>query len=169
MRFLTVPAFVLAAAASVWAAAAASPWWIIAVVLTGAPALVGCHDLLQHRHSACQTNRCPVGVATQDPRRARALDVADKTQRVFRFQQATVAEAQRIIASMGPAGPEELAPSMLFRQVDQATARSYAELYRWLEPGELLAEAPEGWAADWAAADPDAFGVAVPRARASHA
>ena len=27
----------------------------------------------------CHTNTCPVGVATQDPRRARALDVADKS------------------------------------------------------------------------------------------
>src|SRR6185312_2996990 len=89
----------------------------------------------------CHTNECPVGVATQDPRRSRALDVADKTQRVFRFQQATVAEAQRIIASMGLAGPHELTPAMLFRQIDEATARSYAALYRWLEPGELLAEA----------------------------
>ena len=39
----------------------------------------------------CHTNKCPVGVTTQDPRRARALDVADKTPRVQRFQEATVA------------------------------------------------------------------------------
>ena len=38
----------------------------------------------------CHTNTCPVGVATQDPRRARALDVADKTARVQRYQEATV-------------------------------------------------------------------------------
>jgi glutamate synthase domain-containing protein 2 len=30
----------------------------------------------------CHTNKCPVGVATQDPRRSRALDVADKSVRV---------------------------------------------------------------------------------------
>ena len=36
----------------------------------------------------CHTNTCPVGVATQDPRRARALDVPDKTERVFHYQQA---------------------------------------------------------------------------------
>ena len=99
---------------------------------------------------------------------SRALDVPDKTQRVFRFQQATVAEAQRIIASMGLSGPQELTPAMLFRQIDQATARSYAELYHWLEPGELLAGAPEDWAEDWSAADPDRFVPATPAARASH-
>ena len=52
----------------------------------------------------CHTNQCPVGVASQDPRRARALDVVDKTERVFRYQQATVAQAQQMAASMGLAG-----------------------------------------------------------------
>ena len=49
----------------------------------------------------CHTNKCPVGVATQDPRRARALDVPDKTERVHRYQDAAVKEALRMIASMG--------------------------------------------------------------------
>jgi glutamate synthase domain-containing protein 2 len=105
----------------------------------------------------CHTNHCPVGVATQDPRRSRALDVADKSERVRRYQQATVAEAQRIIASMGLSGPHALAPQMLHRRVDHATVRSYAQLYHWLEPGELLEQAPQEWAADWSAADPDRF------------
>ena len=34
---------------------------------------------------ACHTNHCPVGVATQDPLRQRALDVNSKSQRVARF------------------------------------------------------------------------------------
>jgi glutamate synthase domain-containing protein 2 len=105
----------------------------------------------------CHTNKCPVGVATQDPRRSRALDVPDKAVRVQRFQEATVAQAQQIIASMGLTGPHELTPDMIFRRVDHTTARSYRELYDWLEPGELTADAPEDWAADWAAADPDRF------------
>jgi hypothetical protein len=37
--------------------------------------------------------------------------------------------------------------------------RSYDELYDWLSPGQLLAEPPEPWAADWAAADPDLFAI----------
>src|SRR5690606_28010422 len=34
---------------------------------------------------ACNTNRCPVGIATQDPLRQRAIDVGDKSDRVARF------------------------------------------------------------------------------------
>ena len=107
----------------------------------------------------CHTNQCPVGVATQDPRRARALDVPDKAERVFRYQSAVVKEAVRIMASMGLSSPAQLTPHMFMRRVDHATVRSYAELYRWLEPGELLAEPPADWAADWALADPDSFAV----------
>jgi hypothetical protein len=105
----------------------------------------------------CHTDKCPVGVATQDPRRSRALDVADKSVRVRRFQQATVAQAQQIIAAMGLAGPHELTPAMLHRRIDHTTVRSFEDLFDWLRPGELLEEPPEDWAADWAAADPDRF------------
>jgi glutamate synthase domain-containing protein 2 len=105
----------------------------------------------------CHTNECPVGVATQDPRRARALDVDDKSARVARYQRATVAEAQRLVASMGLRSPWEVSPRDLMRRVDHVHSRSYAELYEWLAPGELLDEAPRGWAADWGRADPDVF------------
>jgi glutamate synthase domain-containing protein 2 len=107
----------------------------------------------------CHTNRCPVGVATQDARRARALDVEDKSQRVRRFQQATVHSAVQIMASMGVRGAHELRPHMLCRRTDPVTVRTYAELYDWLAPGQLLAEPPRGWADDWAAAGPDRFSM----------
>jgi glutamate synthase domain-containing protein 2 len=114
----------------------------------------------------CHTNTCPVGVATQDPRRARALHVPDKAERVQRFQQATVAQAQQIIASMGLTGPHELTPAMVRRRIDHTTTQTYAQLYDWLEPGELLADAPREWAGDWAHANPDRFvplSHAIPR------
>ncbi|WP_406139302.1 FMN-binding glutamate synthase family protein [Streptomyces sp. NBC_01089] len=107
----------------------------------------------------CHTNTCPTGVTTQDPRRARALHVGDKTLRVQRLQQATVASAQQIMASMGVADPADLRPHMLRRRIDPFTVRSYEEMYEWLTPGQLLAEAPGSWAADWRAADPDRFTV----------
>jgi glutamate synthase domain-containing protein 2 len=108
----------------------------------------------------CHTNTCPVGVATQDPKRARALDVPDKAERVRRYQAATVSEAMRLMASMGARDPREVTPHMLMRRIDESTSRSYAEIYEWLRPGELLAEPPEAWAADWARADPDSFHAA---------
>jgi glutamate synthase domain-containing protein 2 len=105
----------------------------------------------------CHTNTCPVGVATQDPRLVRGLDVADKSERVHRYQRATVRSASRIMAAMGVRDPGDLTPHRLLRRVGPTAVRSYAELYEWLAPGVLLAEPPPSWAADWAAADPDSF------------
>lgn len=99
---------------------------------------VGCIQALK-----CNTNHCPTGVATQDPARTRALDVTDKTTRVFNFQRATVASAAQIVASMGVAGFHELSPAMLNRRVEGQRSRTYAEIYDWLMPGELLEDPPE--------------------------
>ncbi len=107
----------------------------------------------------CHTNQCPVGVATQDPKRSRALDVPDKTERVRRYQQAAVHEAMRLTGSMGLSAMADLGPHLLMRRVDHVTSRSYAELYEWLSPGELVAQAPSAWATDWERADPDTFGM----------
>ena len=105
----------------------------------------------------CHTNRCPVGVATQDPRRARALDVADKSERVYRYQKATVEETMRLMGSMGIADPAMLSPHLLRKRTSATEQRSYAELYEWLRPGELLADTPPSWRCDWDAANPDSF------------
>ncbi len=105
----------------------------------------------------CHTDTCPVGVATQNPRRQRALDVADKSVRVQRYQEATVAQAAQMMASMGVRDPGELTPDLLRRIVSPTCHQSYAELYEWLSPGQLLQEPPETWVADWAAASADTF------------
>ena len=105
----------------------------------------------------CHTDTCPVGVATQSARRQRALDVDDKADRARRYQEGTVAEAVKLMAAMGVADPADLEATMLRRNVSVSEHRSYAELFEWLEPGELLAEPPEDWAADWALASADTF------------
>ena len=83
----------------------------------------------------CHTNTCPVGVATQDPKRMRALDVPDKTERVVRYQQATVEQAMQVMASMGLHSFDELRPHMLRRRIDHGTIRSYAEMFEHLADG----------------------------------
>jgi hypothetical protein len=101
--------------------------------------------------------------------RARALDVSDKSERVFRFQQGTVTHAQQISGPMGLRGPSEIEPWMWIRRVDEATTRFYADLHEWLEPGELLASPWQSWAADWGRASPDSFKARSTRSEESHA
>jgi len=105
----------------------------------------------------CHTNTCPVGVATQDPKRMRALDVPDKTERVVRYQQATVDQAMQVIASMGLHSFDELRPHMLRRRVHDGVIASYADLFDHREPGQHLHEAPRSWDSDWQQAEPNRF------------
>ena len=69
----------------------------------------------------CHLNTCPVGVATQDPKRARALDVADKTERVRRYQQAAVEGGGADHGVDGDRRSEQLGPRHLMRRVDEHT------------------------------------------------
>jgi len=113
---------------------------------------VGCIQAMK-----CNTNHCPTGVATQDPARARALDVTDKTTRAFNFQRAKVASAAQIVASMGLEGFHELTPAMLNRRIEAQRNRTYAEIYEWLMPGELVDDPPDSWRSDWIEASADEF------------
>jgi glutamate synthase domain-containing protein 2 len=105
----------------------------------------------------CHTNTCPVGVATQDPKRTRALDVPDKSQRVTSYQREAVAQAMQVVASMGLTSFDDLHPGLLLRRTSHGSISSYADLFRYLEPGELLREPPASWERDWVRADPDRF------------
>ncbi|GAA1544508.1 FMN-binding glutamate synthase family protein [Brevibacterium picturae] len=108
---------------------------------------------------ACNTGKCPVGVATQNTRRANAIDVTDKSTRVKNYQAGTVTEAVRLMASMGAAHPDDLEPTMLRRNISVSESWSYARLYNWLKPNELINDAPEDWAADWETARADSFTI----------
>jgi glutamate synthase domain-containing protein 2 len=105
----------------------------------------------------CETNTCPVGVTTQNPRRVRGLVVPDKAERVHHFHSNTVASFNQLLAAMGLDDPSQLDPSFLTRRIDTTTTRSYANLYEWLEPGELLDRPRRSWADDWAKATPGAY------------
>jgi glutamate synthase domain-containing protein 2 len=50
---------------------------------------------------SCHTDRCPTGVATQDPQRQRALVVDDKIARVAHFHQNTMKALAELIAAAG--------------------------------------------------------------------
>ncbi|HEY0269545.1 MAG TPA: FMN-binding glutamate synthase family protein [Sphingomonas sp.] len=106
----------------------------------------------------CHTDLCPTGVATQSPARQRALVVADKAERVARYHKATLGALHEIVVAAGLQSPDEFRPSMLRQRINVAEMRSFSETYRFLEPGELLAD-PEGtpFARWWREADPDSF------------
>ena len=106
----------------------------------------------------CHTNECPVGVATQNPRLARAVVVSDKSERVFHFQRNTVKALAEVVAAAGLGHPNEISPAHIMERTSQTEIRTFARLYNFFEPGQLL----EGKANDllqrhWDAAQAESF------------
>jgi glutamate synthase domain-containing protein 2 len=91
----------------------------------------------------CHTDRCPTGVATQDPLRQRALDVETKATRVCRFHQNTLRAFKELLAAAGLRHPEELGPEHIISRVSPTEIRSLASLYLYLQPGDLLRGVPD--------------------------
>jgi len=107
---------------------------------------------------SCHTDRCPTGVATQDPLRQRALVVPDKAERVRHFHESTLAALGELIGAAGLSHPLELRPAHILRRVSALEVKSFAEVYPALAPGELLDGATrEPYAQFWAMSDPHSF------------
>jgi len=90
----------------------------------------------------CHSNRCPVGVATQNPRLVRGLSIEDKLARVANYQRETIQGFLELLGAAGLESPEELGPSHILRRVSPTEIRTYAEIHHVLEPGQLLDAAP---------------------------
>ncbi|MCX8955016.1 FMN-binding glutamate synthase family protein [Ruegeria sp. NA] len=106
---------------------------------------VGCIQALH-----CNTNRCPSGVATQDPIRGRAVNVPQKRRRVHRYHDATLESFRELLGAMGKEKASELHPRDILRRTADEHERTYAELYIYLEDGALLKDdIPEEFADDW--------------------
>jgi glutamate synthase domain-containing protein 2 len=107
---------------------------------------------------SCHTNECPVGVATQDPRLARALVVGPKAERVHHFHKNTVEALAEVIAAAGLEHPSELTPKLLFQRISPTDIRSFATLYSRLKEGQLLeGQATELMQPYWDAASAESF------------
>ncbi|MGY3265010.1 FMN-binding glutamate synthase family protein [Lysobacter sp. HA35] len=91
---------------------------------------------------SCHTDRCPTGVATQDPKRWKGLDVADKSVRVAHFHDNTLKALRDLICAAGLRHPGELGPEHILRRISPTEVRSLAAIYNFLEPGALLQGVP---------------------------
>lgn len=121
---------------------------------------IGC---IQSRH--CNTNLCPTGVATQDPARAKAIDVEDKSERVKNFHHNTLHSFFELVGSMGIDDPAKLVPQMIKKRSPYGTQMSLGSLVAQLKPNDLLAtndergELDESWQYWWQASSAEQFYV----------
>lgn len=113
---------------------------------------------------SCHTNKCPTGVATQDPLRQRALVVPDKAERVHNFHRNTLKALAEMIAAAGLSHPAQIEARHLVRRMSASEIKLYSQLHVFLKPGELLREEISGefYRRMWAMARADSFDAAQP-------
>jgi len=107
---------------------------------------------------SCHTDRCPVGVTSQDPTRQRALVVPDKAERVYHFHTSTLDALSEFVAAAGLDHPNEFMPAHFSRRVSAREVATFAELYPTLRRGELLGGTTDPrFRVAWEMADANSF------------
>lgn len=93
----------------------------------------------------CNTDRCPTGVATQDPYRQHALDPQDKAQRVANFHANTLKAVASLLGTCGLQRPEDFTADHILRRTPQGQIETLSRNLFILEPGDLMND--RAWAA----------------------
>ena len=107
---------------------------------------------------SCHTDRCPTGVATQDPTRARALAIPQKTDRVLNFHEATLHALAELIAAAGLEHPQQIRAMHFSHRSPDNDVTSFTQLYPELKPNELIHGTNDRRFRDaWAMAQADSF------------
>lgn len=94
---------------------------------------LGCIQALQ-----CNSNHCPVGVATQNRYLMDGLDPTDKGVRVSNFHRETMESLCEMLGAVGLHSPSELRPWHVMARISETETRHYGEIYEYLEEGDLL-------------------------------
>lgn len=97
---------------------------------------LGCIQALK-----CNTNKCPVGVTTQDPVLIAGLNYLNKAERVFQFQKRTVEASCDLMGAMGLDCPSKMTREFLMMREGggvSGSAKSFAQFHPIVPSGALL-------------------------------
>lgn len=94
---------------------------------------IGCIQALK-----CNSNHCPVGVATQDEHLMAGLDPTDKSVRVASYHKQTIHSLAEMLGALGLDSAQDLRPWHLMHRVSATETRHYGELYHFLHDGDLM-------------------------------
>lgn len=94
---------------------------------------IGCIQALQ-----CNSNTCPVGVATQDKGLMKGLDIDNKATRVANYHSETLKSFVELTAAVGLYEPSQIRREHINRRVSMNRAMKYSEIFPYLGKGALL-------------------------------
>ena len=115
---------------------------------------------------SCHTDKCPTGVATQDPLRQRALVVRDKAERVHAFHENTLNSLAELIGAAGLMHPNEITADYLMCRDASGEAIPYISKLPTVSAGALLQKVnsqlnlPQDFKLYWNRALTNRFGLA---------
>lgn len=118
---------------------------------------MGCIQALK-----CNSNECPTGVATSNPRLVQGLHIPSKSERVYRFHHGTVHYLGELLAALGLESPNQISAYHVNRRVFNGEVKTYEELFPSVPEGAFLQHKNwslygENWAQDLYAAQPETF------------
>jgi len=87
---------------------------------------------------SCHTGKCPTGVTTQDPQRARAIVVPTKAERVYHFHQSTLVALKELVQAAGLTHPNQITAAHIVRRSAEQSVKLLDSLLPFVKPGELL-------------------------------
>ena len=118
---------------------------------------LGCIQALK-----CNTNKCPVGVATQKPELMKGLDVSNKAIRVASFQRKTVESVLELVGAAGLDHPQELRSHHVVRRTSPMETKHLGEVYPWISERCLVdGDGPAWMQTLWDQASADSFRQSV--------
>ena len=116
---------------------------------------IGCIQAL-----LCNTNRCPTGITTNDPKLTVGLDVADKKVRLANFHAGTIKNFVELLGACGLDEMHNLTRSHIYRRVNLNKMMTYEEIFPSVEEGSMLiGEYPEKYKWDFAHANMNQWGI----------
>ena len=99
---------------------------------------VGCIHAQQ-----CNTNACPTGVATQNSKLMKGLDISDKSERVYHYHKNTIHAFLELMSATGTKLPEDIKRSSVMRMAEDGDVHTMDEIVNsWNIKKKVIDEIP---------------------------
>ncbi|EGV43254.1 FMN-binding glutamate synthase family protein [Bizionia argentinensis JUB59] len=108
----------------------------------------------------CNTNECPTGITTQDPKLTVGLVPADKKVRVASYHEKTLKNFVELLGATGLDEPKNLTRTHIYRRISFNDMITYEELFPSIKLGSMRdGEIPEKYKMDFLFADKTRWGI----------
>lgn len=118
----------------------------------------------------CNTNRCPTGITTHDPKLTKGLNVEDKKVRCANYHEGAIKAFVEMLGASGLDDMKNITRSHIYRRVSLNEMLTYEEIFPSIKVGSLLSgEVADKYKWDFAHSDINKWGISVENSEAKPA